>query len=196
MRAECVKPLRIIQCIFRILQSLVSFHIFQIYYESIYRLLRGKKLLHICSTLPWRHNVHDGVSNLQLHDCSLSRLFGRRSKKTSKLRVTGLCARNSSVTGEFPAQTTSNAENVSIWWRHYEISLDWFHDLFGHSHDPSRVIYDITDCDRHKWHVDCEKYRRLLQYMTPFWNPSLIQAWMSNHMASDVRDEIIHPFPT
>ena len=37
-------------------------------------------------------------------------LFVRRSKKTSKLRVTGLCAGNSPVTGEM----TSNAENVSI----------------------------------------------------------------------------------
>ena len=43
----------------------------------------------------------------------------RRSKKTSKLRVTGLCAGNSPVTGEFPAQMASNAENVSIWWRHH-----------------------------------------------------------------------------
>ena len=42
------------------------------------------------------------------------------SKKTSKLRVTGLCEGNSSVTGEFPAQRASNAENVSIWWRHQE----------------------------------------------------------------------------
>ena len=40
-----------------------------------------------------------------------------------KLRVTGLCARNSPGTGEFPAQKASNAENVSIWWRH--------HDNFG-----------------------------------------------------------------
>ena len=46
-------------------------------------------------------------------------IFRRRSKKTSKLRVTGLCAGNSSVTGEFPAQKTSNAENVSIWWRRH-----------------------------------------------------------------------------
>ena len=38
-----------------------------------------------------------------------------RSKKTSTLRVTGLCAGNSPVTGEFPAQRASNAENVSIW---------------------------------------------------------------------------------
>ena len=45
-------------------------------------------------------------------------LFRRESKKTSKLRVTGLCAGNSPVTGEFPAQMASNAENVSIWWRH------------------------------------------------------------------------------
>ena len=38
----------------------------------------------------------------------------RRSKKTSKLSVTGLCAGNSPVTNEFPAQRASNAENVSI----------------------------------------------------------------------------------
>ena len=38
----------------------------------------------------------------------------RRSKKTSKLRVTGLCVGNSPVTGEFPTQMASNAENVSI----------------------------------------------------------------------------------
>ena len=30
-----------------------------------------------------------------LHDCLLNRLFRRRSKKTSKLRITGLCAVNS-----------------------------------------------------------------------------------------------------
>ena len=39
-------------------------------------------------------------------------------RKKSKLRVTGLCARNSPGTGEFPAQMASYAENVSIWWRH------------------------------------------------------------------------------
>ena len=43
----------------------------------------------------------------------------RRSKKTSKLIVTGLCVGNSPVTGEFPAQRASNAEKVSIWWRHH-----------------------------------------------------------------------------
>ena len=45
--------------------------------------------------LHWRHNDHDDVSNHQPHGCLLNRLSGRRSKKTSKLRVTGLCAGNS-----------------------------------------------------------------------------------------------------
>ena len=40
----------------------------------------------------WRHNEHDGVSNCQPHGCSLNRLYKCRSKKISKLRVTGLCA--------------------------------------------------------------------------------------------------------
>ena len=31
-----------------------------------------------------------------------------------------LCEGNSPGTGEFPAQMASNAENVSIWWRHHE----------------------------------------------------------------------------
>ena len=52
--------------------------------------------------LRWRHNGRDSFSNHQPHDCLLNRLFRRRSKKTSKLRVTGLYAGNSPVTGEFP----------------------------------------------------------------------------------------------
>ena len=74
----------------------------------------------------WRHNVHNGVSNHQPRDCLLNHLFRRRSKKTWKLRVTGLCVGNSPGTGEFPAQMASNAENVSIWWRHHV--MRWPHD--------------------------------------------------------------------
>ena len=77
-------------------------------------------------TLRWRHNDHDGVSNHQPHDCLLNRSFRRRSKQTSKLRVTGLCAGNSPETGEFPAQMASYAENVSIWWRHHAW---WIHQM-------------------------------------------------------------------
>ena len=77
-----------------------------------------------CS-LQWRHNGLDGISNHQPHQCLLSRLFGRRSKKTSKFRVTGLCAGNSPETGEFPAQMASNAENDSSWWRHQYRDQRW-----------------------------------------------------------------------
>ena len=70
------------------------------------------------TSLRWRHNGCDSVSNHQSHDCLLNRLFRRRSKKTSKLRVTGLCVGKSPGTDEFPPQMASNAENVSIWWRH------------------------------------------------------------------------------
>ena len=66
-------------------------------------------------SLQWRQNERDSVSNHQPHDCLLNRLFRRRSKKTPKLRVTGLCAGNSPGT----AQMASNVENVSIWWRHH-----------------------------------------------------------------------------
>ena len=35
-------------------------------------------------------------------------------RKSSKLWITGLCEGNSQVTGEFPAQSASNAENVIV----------------------------------------------------------------------------------
>ena len=59
------------------------------------RYLNNDDLIRECiyaSPLRWRHNGRDSVSNHQPHDCLLNRSFRRRSKKTSKLRVTGLCA--------------------------------------------------------------------------------------------------------
>ena len=103
----------------------------QFYYRSHYRntgyLLNITFIFHKCCSSPfgtmislqWRHNERDGVSNQQPHDCLLSRLFRRRSKKISKHCVTGLCAGNSPVTDEFLAQVASNADNISIWWCHY-----------------------------------------------------------------------------
>ena len=75
-------------------------------------------LLHM--TLQWRHNGRDGVSNHQHHDCLLNRLFRCRSKENIK------APRHWPFSGEFtsdrwiPAQMASNAENVSIWWRHHD----------------------------------------------------------------------------
>ena len=55
-----------------------------------------------------------------------SAVYSGADKKTSKLRGTGLCEGNSLVTGEFPVQRGSNAENDSIWWRHH-IFVRWIY---------------------------------------------------------------------
>ena len=44
--------------------------------------------------------------------------------KKSKLRVIGFCEENAPVSGEFPAQRTNNADNVTTWWRHYEFATE------------------------------------------------------------------------
>ena len=101
--------------------------------------------------LQWRHNGHDSVSNHQPRDCLLSRLIRRWSKKTSKLRVTDHCAGISPVTGEFPAQGTSSAKNVFIWWRHHGV-LKW---VYGSQIQPTRwstaETHVTSGSDRRSW---------------------------------------------
>ena len=108
----------------------------------------------IAGSLRWRHNGCDSVSNHQPRHYPLNRLFGCRSKKTSKLPVTGLCAGNSPGTGEFPAQMASNAENVSIWWRHHDS---------GYGLLPVSRVRHTNKC----WHLfDCT----LMTWNTFQWN--------------------------
>ena len=68
----------------------------------------------ITLALLWRHDGRDGVSHQQTPDCLLNRPFQRRSEKTSKFRVTGLCDGNSPMTGEFPAQRANSAEKLHL----------------------------------------------------------------------------------
>ena len=85
-------------------------------------------------TLRWRHNEHDGVSNHHPHDCLLNGLFRRRSKKTPKLRISGLCAGNSPVTGEFPAQMASDAECfhfMTLSWRSASLAINDYSWIFS-----------------------------------------------------------------
>ena len=93
-------------------------------------------------TLQWRHNGHD-VSNHQPHDCLLNHLFRHISKKTSKLHITGLYAENSPGTGESPALMASNAENVSIWWRHHVYLMNSC-DQFTHIHQSSFSVSKVN----------------------------------------------------
>ena len=71
------------------------------------------------ASLEWRHDGCDGVSNLRRRDRLLYCLYRRRSKKTSKLRATGLCEGNPLVTWWFLLTKGQWRGNVSIWWRHH-----------------------------------------------------------------------------
>ena len=85
----------------------------------------------------------------------------RRSRKTSKLRITGLCRGNSPVTGEFPAQRASNAENVSIWWRHHV-----FFQITGKS--TSGSILRLTKRLNTTWLALCEETPRVTCFFTNY----------------------------
>ena len=68
--------------------------------------------------LQWRHNGRDSVSNHQPHYCLLNRLFRSRSKKTSKLRVTGLCGNSPGVNypDKWPVTSWTAAIPVMYQW--------------------------------------------------------------------------------
>ena len=82
----------------------------------------------------WHHNERDDISTHQPHNCLLNRLFRQRSKKTSKL-----C-----VTGEFLTQMASNVENVSIWWRHHDYGYN-FINKYTRLHRNRKVALVITE---------------------------------------------------
>ena len=114
-----------------------------------------RALIYCTDSLQWRHNERDGslINGISIVNSTV--FFGRRSKKTSKLRVAGLCQGNSPVNGEFPAQRASNAENVSIWWRHHGMGtialmliFRWvlpfiFQQIIGHSSVAVVEIYNL-----------------------------------------------------
>ena len=166
--------------------------------------------------LPWRHNGSDSVSNHQPHDCLPNRLFRRRSKRTSKFRVTGLCAGNSPVTGEFPAQMASNAENVSIWWCHHGLIypifvrvIHWHWRKYDYPRTSAVILKDQI------WHDDVIKWKHFPRYW-PFvrgihrspvnsphkgqWRGALmfclirawINSWVNNCEAGDLRRYLAH----
>ena len=82
---------RSLRCIIRCIDSLIKHHMVCI---NLWRVQSVRSMWH-SPPLHRRHNDDDSVSNHQPHVCLLNRLFRRRSRKTSKLRVTGLCAGNS-----------------------------------------------------------------------------------------------------
>ena len=100
----------------------------------------------------WHHNERGDVSNRRRLGCLLNRVFRRRSKKTSKLRVNSLC-----VTGVFPWIKATNEEKVLIWWRHHVLvtrvysiyifvrnfGLAWHFENWQKSHDDCNACFSF-----------------------------------------------------
>ena len=86
--------------------------------------------------LQWCRNGRGGVSNHRRLDCLINRLFRRRSRKTSKLSVTGLCEENPPMAVGFPSQRANNAETVPICWRHHRQSWYLNNERVTRGHDP------------------------------------------------------------
>ena len=132
----------LIGCGLKVVNKLI---IFSVWYEGKWNVLwiwgmrTVVRVMFECwISLQWRYNERDGVLNHQPPDCLLDRLFARRLKKTSKLRVTGLCEEDSPITGEFPAQRASNTANVSIWWRHHVLPAP--HSIYASIHLPHHLF--------------------------------------------------------
>ena len=96
---------------------------------------------HLQSSYPGHGHYNDVIMSAiasQINSLAISfkRLFMRKSKKISKLCVTGLYEGNSPMIGEFPAKRASNAKKFSIWWRHHGIDSMVF--ITGYVHPRSR----------------------------------------------------------
>ena len=106
--------------------------------------------MHCNRSLQRRHNEHNGVANHRRFDCLPSRLFRRRSKKISKLRVSGLCEGNPGnppVTGGFPSRRASNAEILPI----YDVTMYPSVQLILGEHcsfvtSLSIILYELWRC--------------------------------------------------
>ena len=71
-------------------------------------------------------------------------------KPQSSVLLAGICEGNSPLTGEFPAQRASNAENASIGWRHHDEA--WLKGTAPNSRKSLYMpMFDVDDCIRPLW---------------------------------------------
>ena len=108
--------------------------------------------------LIWRHNEHDSVSNHQPHGCLLSRLFRHKSKKTSKLRVTGLCVGNSPGPVNSPHKGPVTRKmfpfddvimSVSIPWLHEVVLMKPKATFLPHTLSHFLLSYSVQKCRKY-----------------------------------------------
>ena len=93
----------------------------------------------LSNTLQWRHNGRDCVSNHQPHDCYTQAFIQAHIRENIIVPRHWPLWGIPPVTGGFPSQRASNAENVSISWRHHgPVGIDkWLEPEYIPSHSLS-----------------------------------------------------------
>ena len=83
----------------------------------IYIRERSRRRIHYIDATwaPWRHNV----SNHRQFHCLLNSLLKLRTKKISKIRITGPLWGEQTLTGGFPSQRASDSKSITMSWRHH-----------------------------------------------------------------------------
>ena len=125
-----------------------------------------------------------GTMASQISDVSIV-CSGADLKKTSKLRVIGLCEGTQPVTGGFPSQRAGNAENVSIWWRHYDNNV-YLQALLASSFSSSAIRFSSSLNSRlnarvsistiFSWKENSEWKYRVKAKTCPGFNPSRLNS--------------------
>ena len=107
----------------------MAFHFSAVRHQAIIGTSAGTVLIGpLGNPLQWRHNGLGSVSNHQPHDCLLNRLFRRWSKKTTKIRVTGLCAGISPIPVNSPHKGPVTRkmfpfDDVIMWWNQDAVAI-------------------------------------------------------------------------
>ena len=131
----------------------------QFHCDSVIQFLRNYSwILSMCYEETLNHYTDAIMTTMASQITSLTIVYStvysgadqRKRQSSGSLAFVG----NSSVTGEFPAQMASNAENVSIWWRHHAkkcshpTSPQWrrwqFQDILRESSSLGRYRLDIN----------------------------------------------------
>ena len=94
-----------------------------------------------------------------------------KAQKTSKLRAIGLCEGNSPVAGEFPAQRTRSAGDVSIWWRHHEFDSIWLSSRMSRYYNMLDIFPDEQNDFRQN--CSCKDHIHHQNALCHLWLPRL-----------------------
>ena len=78
---------------------------------------------------------------------------------------------NSPVTGEFPTQRASNAENISIWWRHHAILIYIFVMAVSVINDANAFVTSLKSHEISEYFLSLIWYE-VLRHPTVQWRPN------------------------